>query len=76
MATYCSILAWEIPRIEEPGVAESDTTEAPGPTRTSLPLQPSLSLGEPPAERHIFRVHSSELLPAGAPSWSLALGAC
>ena len=33
MVTYCSILAWKIPWIEEPGglvyrVAESDTTEA------------------------------------------------
>ena len=27
MATHSNILAWEIPPTEEPGVAESDTTE-------------------------------------------------
>ena len=27
MATHSSILAWEIPRAEEPGGLESDTTE-------------------------------------------------
>ena len=28
MATHSSILAWRIPRAEEPGQLESDTTEA------------------------------------------------
>ena len=27
MATYSSVLAWEIPQIEEPGWVESDTTD-------------------------------------------------
>ena len=29
MATHCSVLAWRIPRTEEPGGLKSDTTEVP-----------------------------------------------